>query len=110
VKLEKALKKVIKAVKKLSIKDNKEKEPAVLQQETLPDPAKIGPILVEVYHLLNKNSLTARKQFMALKAQFNNGGPGALLLEELEDALNRMDFKSARKHILSVAALLGIEL
>ena len=35
---------------------------------------------------------------------------GALLLEQLEDALNRMDFKSARKHLVSVAKLLGIEL
>ena len=109
-KLEKALKKVIEAVKKLPPGNDAQKEPAILQEETLPDPEKISPILIEVHHLLNKNSLTARKKFMTLKRQFNGGESEALLLEQLEDALSRMDFKSARKHIASVAALLGIEL
>jgi two-component system sensor histidine kinase/response regulator len=110
VKLEKALKKVINAVNKLSLKQNTQKGPVVLQRETLPDPERIGPVLLEIHHLLNKNSLTARKTFMALKEQFNSGESGTFLLDDLEDALNRMDFKSARKHILSVAAALGIEL
>jgi hypothetical protein len=47
---------------------------------------------------------------MALKEQFNNGETASSLLKELEDALNRMDFKSARKYISSVAAIFGIEL
>jgi two-component system sensor histidine kinase/response regulator len=110
VKLEKALKKVIKAINKLSTKENTQKGPVVIQQETLPDPEKIRPILLEIHHLLNKNSLTARKTFMALKEQFNNGETASSLLKELEDALNRMDFKSARKYISSVAAIFGIEL
>jgi PAS domain S-box-containing protein len=109
-KLEKALKKVIKAVKTLPTKNDAQKEPADLQGRTPPDPEKIAPILREVHHLLNKNSLTARKKFTALKRQFNGGESGAVFLEQLEDALNRMDFKSARKHVLSIAALLGIDL
>jgi HPt (histidine-containing phosphotransfer) domain-containing protein len=109
-KLEKALKKVTKAVKTLPAKNNAQKEPTDFQEKALPDPEKIAPILIEVHHLLNKNSLTARKKFMALKRQFNEGEPGTLLLEQLEDALNRMDFESARKHISSMATMLKIEL
>jgi two-component system, sensor histidine kinase and response regulator len=109
-KLEKGLKKVSKTVKKLSIKDTTQKGPSVLRQEALPDREKIGPLLIEIYHLLNKNSLTARKKFIALEEQFDRRGPRPLVLEELEDALNRMDFKSARRYVSSVARLLGIEL
>jgi two-component system, sensor histidine kinase and response regulator len=110
VTLEKALQKVIKAVNKLSIKDNTQKGPTVLQQEALPDPEKIGPVLLEVHDLVNRNSLTARTKFMALKELFNSRESEPLPLKELEDSLSRMDFKSARKHISSLGALLGIEL
>jgi len=109
-KLEKALETVIKAIKSLPPENAAQEEPAGLQGGTLPAPEKIAPILLEIHHLLNKNSLAARKKFITLKNQFNGKGQGALIMEHLEDALNRMDFKSARKHLVSVAKLLEIEL
>jgi CheY-like chemotaxis protein/HPt (histidine-containing phosphotransfer) domain-containing protein len=109
-KLEKALETVIGAIKSLPPENGAQEELADLQEETFPDREKITPILLEIYHLLNKNSLTARKKFIVLKKQFNGGEPGTPLMEHLEDALNRMDFKSARKHIVSLAELLGIEM
>jgi two-component system, sensor histidine kinase and response regulator len=109
-KLEKALESVIGAIKSLPPENGAQEELADLQEETFPDREKITPILLEIYHLLNKNSLTARKKFIVLKKKFNGGEPGTPLIENLEDALNRMDFKSARKHIVSLAELLGIEM
>jgi two-component system, sensor histidine kinase and response regulator len=109
-KLEKALKKVMKAAKTIPLEDNVREKAIAPQEETLPDLEKIGPILKEMYHLLDKNSLTARKTFVVLKEQFNGGESAKLFLEQLEDALNRMDFKSARKYVMSVASMLGINL
>jgi PAS domain S-box-containing protein len=109
-KLEMALTKVTEAIRNLPPGDNEEENVTRLGEDILPDPEKIKPVLIEIYHLLNKNSLDARKRFLVLKEMFNAGISATQILEKLEDALSRMDFKSARKDISDVAAKIGIEL
>jgi two-component system sensor histidine kinase/response regulator len=109
-KLEIALTKVTEAIRNLPPRDNEQENATMLGEYVLPDLEKIKPILIEIHHLLNKNSLDARKRFLVLKEMFNAGTSATHILEELEDALSRMDFKSARKHISDVAAKIGIKL
>ncbi len=109
-KLEAALKKLTEAVKTLSTTDLAPEKQRLSEKKTVPDLKAIAPILTEMNQLLNKNSLTSRKKLMILKEQLNGGEQASLIMERLEAALNRMDFRSARRHIATLSALLGIEL
>ena len=69
----------------------------------------IASLLEELHLLLEKNSLDARTQIVILKKHLRRE-ESMIPLKGLEDALSRMDFKEARKHLASTAKRLGIAL
>jgi len=109
-KLDNALIKVIEAIRTLPSVSDAQEKPETCEVESPLNIEKMTPVLSEMYRLLNKNSLTARKVFAALKEELSGRKSDRVLLEQLEDALNRMDFKNARKYVESMAAMLGITL
>ncbi|MBA4389772.1 MAG: hypothetical protein C0399_02410 [Syntrophus sp. (in: bacteria)] len=72
-------------------------------------PDMLASLLEELHLLLRKNSLDARKQLVILKKQLR-GEERMVPLKGLEEALSRMDFKQARKHLASIAGRLGVTL
>jgi len=64
---------------------------------------------VELDSLLKKNNYTARKHFGQLKEELTGGAVQASL-EQLESDLGRLNFKEARKHLFTIAQMLGVTL
>ncbi len=109
-KLENALIKVTSAIKSLKTVGDVQEKPVVRKDKPSLNVQKITPLLLEMHQLLNRNSLMARKVFATLKEEFGGGESDVVLLEQLEDALNKMDFRNAGKYVESMAAMFGIAL
>jgi two-component system, sensor histidine kinase and response regulator len=111
--LDAALKPVIQAVAQLPQEDAGGVTPAAsvappkLQGHA--DAAALTPLLVELDSLLKKNNYTARKHFGQLKEELTGGAVQASL-EQLESDLGRLNFKEARKHLFTIAQMLGVTL
>ena len=82
-----------------------------------PAPVKPSPVdiavltrsLVELDSLLKKNSLKARGQFVEIKNMVT-GGDTQSLVEQLQDSLNRLDFRVARRQLIIFAQKLDVSL
>ncbi|MFH0976157.1 MAG: PAS domain S-box protein [Spirochaetota bacterium] len=69
------------------------------------EPENIAIIIEELSALLGKNSLSARKKFDILKENLGCMKYGGIL-EELEESIDHMDFKSAKNHLSALASVL----
>jgi CheY-like chemotaxis protein len=76
---------------------------------TSADLAGLATLLVELDHLLKKNSLTAKKCFAQLQEELTLGD-FQVSLAEVEACLARLDFKQARRHLAALAHSLGVTL
>jgi len=107
--LDEALKPIIEAVATLSpLEEDYIKPPAIAEHPPV-DSAELTRIMVELDNLLKRNNMGARKQFALLLEKVSNGEV-KVLLKQLEDCLNRLDFRGARKYLASIAQMLGIVL
>jgi HPt (histidine-containing phosphotransfer) domain-containing protein len=107
--LDEALKPIIKAVVNLSTPEEDHVKLTVIAEHPPVDSAELMRTIVELDNLLKRNNMSARKQF-ALLLEKVSGGEVGVLLKQLEDCLNRLDFKGARRHLSSIAQMLGIVL
>jgi PAS domain S-box-containing protein len=69
-------------------------------------------LMSELYRLILKRKIRARKVFSALKKSIETADTNNHIdhIDLCEDALNRLDFESAREQVLAVARELGISL
>jgi len=108
-KLEEVLRPVLEAVARLSQEETTQATPPAAEGQPPTDPAKVTTVLAELDNLLKKNNMSARKQFGLLKEQLP-GEEYQVPLEQIEACLGRLNFKEARKHLVSIAQALGAEL
>jgi two-component system, sensor histidine kinase and response regulator len=106
--LDDALKTVIQTARRLKEMEVEAPEPAPHIEEPTAPKAEIAILLMQLYNLLKKNSLSARKQFGLLKQRLKTDDRSEPLLEELEACLARLDFKGARTHLSAIAQRLDI--
>ncbi|MDO8836435.1 MAG: response regulator, partial [Vicinamibacterales bacterium] len=85
--------------------------PAAVENQSALDPARVGPLVVELDRSLKRNSLTARKQCGVLARELRGaGGDVPQAVTRLEASLARLDFRQARADLASIAAVLDITL
>ena len=100
-KLDEVLRPVIDAAVRVAEKEEASVKPPIAPARTEVTPAQLIPIVIELDNLLKKHSLSSRNQLERIKSSLV-GGEFQTLLEQLETALSRMDFKGARKHLASL--------
>jgi two-component system, sensor histidine kinase and response regulator len=105
--LARALKPLIEAVKNpLSGKDP---ITGTNQVQSIPvNVADVSDVISDLDSLIKRNSMSARKQFDILKGKINNSDM-EIYLTQLESSLNRLDFKEARTHLVSIGNSLGLK-
>ena len=108
-KLEQVLGPVIQAAARLSQGETIRPTLPVAGGQPPADATRLVPMLVEVDTLLKKNNMSARKQFELLKEHLP-GDEYRVPLEKTEAFLGRLDFKEARRHLASIAEVLGVQL
>jgi CheY-like chemotaxis protein len=108
-KLDEVLRPVIQAAAHVANQEEAGAQPTIPSARTEVEPAQLIPLVMELDELLKKHSLSARNQLERIMAS-SAGGEFQTLLEQIETALSRMDFKGAGKHLASFAQLLGVTL
>ncbi len=108
-KLEEVLRPVFEAAALLSQGETNQATPPAAEGRPLMDAAKLTTVLTEIDNLLKKNNMSARKQFGLLKEQLPCD-EYQVPLEQIEACLSRLNFKEARRHLVSIAQALGVEL
>jgi two-component system, sensor histidine kinase and response regulator len=109
-KLDRAILEAMTSVARLLEEGPAPAQPAVASDQPL-EPERIRSLLVEIDHSLKRNSLTARKQVGLLASQLRGaGGEVSASFERLEACLAHLEFKQARTHLASVAAMFDVTL
>ncbi|HEX2964538.1 MAG TPA: response regulator [Syntrophorhabdaceae bacterium] len=107
--LEKALITVIENIEQLSLSTGKQPYESMQTADSRLDIEVLQSSFIDVYKLVDRNNLAARKHFLTLKERLA-GIEADEDVRQIEDALNRLDFKSAREHILSLALRMNLDL
>jgi two-component system sensor histidine kinase/response regulator len=108
-KLDQSIRLVIETVARIWEGEVTSARPALATTRQQPESAQLTSMLVQLDHLLKRNSLTARKQFGLLREQLSGCNLQGSL-EQLEACLGQLQFKQARKHLALVAATLDVTL
>jgi PAS domain S-box-containing protein len=108
--LDDALQPVIQSARQLKETEVEACCPATHMEEPTVPKAQLAVLLVQLYNLLKKNSLGARKQFGLLKQSLRTDNTTESMLGELEACLASLDFKGARTHLAAIAQRLDISM
>jgi two-component system, sensor histidine kinase and response regulator len=107
LKLDEVLRPVIEAAARVAEKKEAGVQPSIPSARMEVKPDQVIPLVMELDNLLKKHSLSARNQLERIRASLP-GEEFQTLLEPLETALSRMDFKGAGKHMASLAQKIGV--
>jgi hypothetical protein len=107
LKLDEVLRPVIEASARVAEKKEAGVQPFIPSARMEVKPDQVIPLVMELDNLLKKHSLSARNQLERIRASLP-GGEFQTLLEPLETALSRMDFKGAGKYLTSLAQRTGV--
>ncbi len=107
-KLEEGMRVVVETVSRISSGEKAAGQPVTFKP-TQVDVFKLTKDLTELDNLLRKNSLQARKQWATLKNTIGGSGTQPLA-EQVQECINRLDFRSARDRLAALAQQLGVPL